>query len=258
MMPMTTPLLLLVDDSPDVALIVRRHCRTGGIELVHRPDIAGGWAALEERMPTLLLLDMRLKGESGADLCKRLRTSTALSPLRVALFTTWGLHEDIRAGLEAGADLVFDKDLMVQPDAWHQRLLEILAWTHGRTWTKMVALRKECVWPTPPPNWSVVYNHALRQAVARLSTAVLRVLLLRTLQGTFAQYPRNDDVLAWMHPSEAALAGERLHSVEPETVAYLGVSLAEQMWCMLGSRDSAFFSAALAPIVPGLTESLLN
>ena len=252
------PLLLLVDDVPDMALMVRVLGKPAKIELVHRTNIAGGWAALHEQRPDLLLLDMRLEGESGADLCKRLRTAATFANLRVALFTTWGMHDDIRAGLEAGADLVFDKDLVVQPDAWRQRLAEILAWSRGRAWAKLVAWKTESVWATPPPDWPTIYNRALRQAVARLSTGVLRVLLLRSLHGMFAQYQRNDDALAWLHPSEAAFASERLQPAEPETIAFLGVSLAEQMWCMLGSRDSAFFTAALAPVVPGLTEALLN
>jgi CheY-like chemotaxis protein len=255
---MTKPLLLLVDDAPDMAVVVRVLSKHAGIELAHRLGVADGWAALHERTPDLLLLDMRLAGENGADLCRRLRTSPTFGQLRVALFTTWGMHEDIRAGLEAGADLVFDKDLVVQPDEWRRRLAEILAWMRGRVWAKLVAWKTEPVWPDPPPDWPTVYNHALRQAVARLSASVLRVLLQRTLRGTFAQYQRHDDAQAWLHPAEAAFAGERLLSAEPETVAFLGVSLAEQMWCMLGSRDSAFFTAALAPVVPGLTEALLN
>src|SRR4051812_20516515 len=126
---MSAPLLLLVDDSPDMGLIVRSLGKRGGAEVAHRTGVADAWALLHERVPDLLLLDMRLAGESGADLCRRLRGDPELAALRVALFTNWVLHEDICAGLEAGADLVFAKDLVSQIGEWQRRLSEILGWT---------------------------------------------------------------------------------------------------------------------------------
>ena len=83
-------------------------------------------------------------------------------------------------------------------------------------------------------------------------------MLQRALGYTFAHENRRDDPHVWLQSGDIALKEEKLVSAtEPETVAFLGASLAEQMWCLLGSRDSAFFTAALTPVVPDLTEALL-
>src|ERR1700735_4298130 len=85
-----TPLLLLVDDQPVMATIVRRLCRSADVEVVYRNCGLDGWAALQERRPELLLLDMRLGvSETGADLCRRVRDTPTLACLPIALFTDW-------------------------------------------------------------------------------------------------------------------------------------------------------------------------
>jgi two-component system, OmpR family, phosphate regulon response regulator PhoB len=251
-------MLLLVDDAPDMGVLVGMLGRRAGVEVVHRTTVADGWAALQERRPELLLLDMRLPGpRDGADLCRRIRTAPAFADLRVALFVNNSLHEDICAGLEAGADLLFAKDLMVQEDEWRRRLAEILVWTHGRVWANLVAWNAERAWPTPPADWLARYNGALRQAVARrISGQVVRIVLKRAVLETLARENRQDEVHSWLHAEEAALEEQRAATAtNAEFVAFLGAALAEQMWCLLGSRDSAFFTAALTSVVPGLTES---
>jgi CheY-like chemotaxis protein len=257
---MMQPTLFLIDDSPDMGVVIRLLSKRAGVDVVHRCTIADGWAALHERRPDLVLLDMRVPARrEGAELCCQIRAEPAFADLRVALFVNASLHDDICAGLEAGADLVFAKDLIVDADAWRQRLAEILAWTRGRVWEKLVAWKAERAWPTPPPDWLAVTNRALRQALARhLSAEVLRVVLKRAIRATFAHDLRHEETRTWLHATEAVLNEERVAAAtSPESVTFLGASLAEQMWCLLGSRDSAFFTAALTPVIPGLTEALL-
>jgi CheY-like chemotaxis protein len=254
---MTKPYLLLVDDSPDMALIVRLLGRRAGLEVAECRCIAEGWTALQERAPDLLLVDMILTGESGAELCRRVRAAPELKGIRMALFTDWVMQDAICEGLEAGADLVLAKHLITEEPEWQQRLREILRWMRGQVWVKLVALKTSPAWPSPPPNWIAVYNQALQQVlVRRFGSGLLRVLLHRAVQQTFACRQRPGDPSAWVSADGASL-NERRITADPETAAALGASLAEQMWCLLGSRDSAFFAAALAPIVPGLTEAVL-
>jgi CheY-like chemotaxis protein len=255
---MITPLLLLVDDSPDMGVIVRSLGRRGGAEVAHRTSVADAWDFLQQRVPDLVLLDMRLAGESGGDLCRRLRGAPELAALRVALFTNWVLHEDICAGLEAGADLVFAKDLVSQIGEWQRRLGEILAWTRGRVLTKLLAWRAAAPAPppAPPADWPALYNQALQQTHARrLSASLLQALLHRAVLQTFAHAGRHDDPAAWLGPGGLD-ASRIVAAAGPETVAVLGASLAEQLWCVLGAHDSRGFAAALGPVVPGLREAL--
>jgi CheY-like chemotaxis protein len=253
---MSAPLLLLVDDSPEMGLIVRSLGKRGGAEVAHRTGVADAWDFLQRRVPDLVLLDMRLPGESGADLCRLVRGAAELNPLRVALFTNWVLHEDICAGLEAGADLVFAKDLVSQIGEWQRRLGEILAWTRGRVLTKLLAWRGTSPWPSPPADWPALYNQALQQTLARrFSASLLRTLLHRAVRQTFVQTARPDDPAAWLDVDRGGLSTAPV-AAGPEAAAVLGASLAEQLWCVLGSRDGAFFAEALADVLPGLREAL--
>jgi CheY-like chemotaxis protein len=253
---MSAPLLLLVDDSPEMGLIVRSLGKRGGAEVVHQTSIAAAWDFLRERVPDLILLDMRLTGESGADLCRRVRDVAELSALRVALFTNWVLHDDICAGLEAGADLVFAKDLVSQLGEWQRRLRGILGWTRGRVFTKLLAWRGASPWPEPPADWVAVYNQALQQTLARrFGASLLRTLLRRAVLQSFAHTGRAGDPDAWLDLDRGGLCAGRTAG-GPETAAALGAALAEQLWCVLGSPDSAFFADALAAVLPGLREAL--
>ena len=112
----------------------------------------------------------------------------------------------------------------------------------------------------PPPGWVTLYNRALQLAfVGRLTAGILHVVLQTALRQTFAHLNRQDDVRTWLSQEGTPLLNERLVSaLAPEAVVFLGAVLAEQMWCLLGTLDSAFFLEALAPVVPGLTEAIRN
>ena len=82
---MTPPRLLLVDDAPEIALIVRRYCHRAGIAVDARADPAAARDALAaaRQLPDLLLLDVNLPGESGVELCRRLKGEPRFADLPV-------------------------------------------------------------------------------------------------------------------------------------------------------------------------------
>ena len=130
---MSLPLLLLVDDAPDVALVVRRLGRQAGFGLEHCPDGDAAWDYLRRvaegaaPRPALVLLDYNLPGETGAEWCRRLRAAPAWAGLPVALFSHWGDRADLVAAHAAGADHVLSKDLLAEPEVLSARLRAILA-----------------------------------------------------------------------------------------------------------------------------------
>src|SRR5262249_3629525 len=125
---MAQPLLLLVDDAPDIARVVQHLCRRAGQEVVCRGDAASAWEYLrgEGPRPDLVLLDVNLPGASGMELYRKLREEEALARLPVALFTQWALPSVIAEAVEAGIDLVASKDLLGRPDGWKERVEEML------------------------------------------------------------------------------------------------------------------------------------
>ena len=129
---MTSPRLLLVDDDPDMGFLVRVLARHRGHSLTYRPDAESAWTDLDTLRPDLLLLDMNLPGTSGLEFLRRLRASEDHARQPVALFVQPTLTRDIAEGWAAGADYHLSKDLVTRPDAWEQRIEEILAHLSSR------------------------------------------------------------------------------------------------------------------------------
>jgi CheY-like chemotaxis protein len=232
------PSLLLVDDAPDLGAVVTALGRRCGCDVACRPDAASAWEYLRAARPDLVLLDVGLPGESGLELCRRLRAAPGLAGLRVALFSHWGLPADVAAGLEAGADFLFSKDLVCKPDEWRRRLFEALAWRRGR---------RAAFSPRPAGDWVARTNQALAHpSLRRPGPEVVRVLLRRALREAF---PPDAGAEAWLAPGGAALDPGRLPPVPAEAVGALVGSLSDLAWRLLGADESAAFRSALSGAV---------
>ncbi|MBQ8831604.1 MAG: response regulator transcription factor [Oscillospiraceae bacterium] len=62
------------------------------------------WAAMDEEMPDLLLLDIMLPEEDGLSILKKLRSASATSSLPVIMLTAKDTEYDKVMGLDSGAD----------------------------------------------------------------------------------------------------------------------------------------------------------
>jgi CheY-like chemotaxis protein len=263
------PLLLLVDDSKEMGLIVASLGKRAGCEVVACFDAETAWECLSRRSPDLVLLDVNLPGASGPDWLRRVRAAPDFAALPVALYTHWGLPTDVAAGLDAGADFVFDKDLAARPAAWIQRLAEIqaLAANVGRGRNGADA------WPTANASPRIEIgsddnrlstvrvaglNQALRHPSLRcMAPIVMRVVLRRALTRMFTPRILPRDLETWIALDGSGLDPERLPpSLHPNTFFYLSVCLTEQMGRLLGAEVGFAFRDALTAAVPGLSEFL--
>jgi CheY-like chemotaxis protein len=121
------PLLLLVDDMAEIALIVQRLARPLGYQVLHCRRAEEAWEQLRQVRPDLLILDLNLPGMSGRELCRRLRQDPPLAGLRVAYLSSGPELEALAAEPDrGGADYLLSKDLLARPEAWQGRLQEIL------------------------------------------------------------------------------------------------------------------------------------
>jgi two-component system, OmpR family, response regulator len=95
------PLVLIVEDDPDISALVARYLGENGFET----EIARDGAAMDRRMaarrPDLIVLDINLPGEDGLSLCLRLRNAGGPP---VVMVTAKGEDVDRILGLEMGAD----------------------------------------------------------------------------------------------------------------------------------------------------------
>jgi CheY-like chemotaxis protein len=124
----THPSILLIEDSPgecelfrlalvqtglDVALYMERdpeaafHFLTDRAGL-HQSSIQARPSSLQERdhpgLPSLILLDLQLRGQNGCDFLKRLRADPRFASIPVVVFTTSDASSDIAAGYANGTN----------------------------------------------------------------------------------------------------------------------------------------------------------
>jgi CheY-like chemotaxis protein len=249
----TPPLLLLVDDAPELGVIVRALGKRAGCTVEVRQSVAEAWDWLTEQTPNLVLLDLNLVGPSGIELCQRVRASASLAALPIALFGQWGLPGDVAAALDAGVDFVFCKDLVCRADEWQQRLHEILALDHGRIrpWSLgLVTTGEESA--TPAEGYAML-RRAMRHASIRwLSPGILRGIVCRALRQVFAPSLPPSELSAWLSPDGLSSNAVRPPVVpRPEVTAALALSLSEWFWRLLGTEASAPVRTFLAAAVPG-------
>lgn len=97
--------ILVVDDNPDVRLLVRIALRSDPTMIVDEAD--GGCAAIakiEEHCPDLLILDLMMPDMDGFEVCRRVRANPASARLPVVLLTALADAKSRSDGFLAGAD----------------------------------------------------------------------------------------------------------------------------------------------------------
>ncbi|MBJ7901350.1 MAG: response regulator [Cyanobacteria bacterium RI_101] len=108
MAPLTDPLILVVEDDPNLAGLILSELRLEGYQVAGAADGVQGLTQIRVMDPDLIILDWMLPGLSGLDLCRRLRQTGLKTP--IILLTARDEIPDRVAGLNAGAD-----DYIVKP-----------------------------------------------------------------------------------------------------------------------------------------------
>ena len=108
--------ILIVEDDDAIAKPLADGLRSEGFDVTR---VATGEDALEAALPDLVLLDLRLPGIDGTEVCRRLR---ARSDVPIIMVTAKGEEVDRVVGLELGAD-----DYIVKPFGFRELLARIRA-----------------------------------------------------------------------------------------------------------------------------------
>jgi DNA-binding response OmpR family regulator len=100
--PVTSSLILVVEDEPAIAALLRGYLSRDGFGVEVAVDGESGLAAVRTHRPAAVILDVGLPGIDGTEVCRRLRTAGDWTPV---LFVTARDDEVDRVlGLELGAD----------------------------------------------------------------------------------------------------------------------------------------------------------
>jgi excisionase family DNA binding protein len=83
----TGPLVLVVDDDPDVRQVVRANLEAEGYTVREAGSAAEGLASLEEAAPDLLLLDVMMPEVDGWEMLRRVQERFGLGAIPVLVFS---------------------------------------------------------------------------------------------------------------------------------------------------------------------------
>lgn len=94
--------VLIVEDEPDIAELLALHLRDLGVEPVIEGHGVRALKLASEQRWDLMMLDIRLPGIDGLEICRRLRSQSISVP--ILLLTAKSAELDRVLGLEVGAD----------------------------------------------------------------------------------------------------------------------------------------------------------
>lgn len=94
--------ILLVEDEPDIAQLLLLHLKDLNVEAVRCADGLTGYQRAVSEPYDLIILDLRLPGLDGLEICRRLRQEGNAVP--ILMLTAKSSELDRVLGLEVGAD----------------------------------------------------------------------------------------------------------------------------------------------------------
>lgn len=96
--------ILVVDDEPDVVMILRTALQTEGYEVVTASNGPDALEEAAESAPDLMVLDVMMPGMSGFEVLKELKAEPKTSQIPVIMLTGVSEREKIQDALSSGID----------------------------------------------------------------------------------------------------------------------------------------------------------
>jgi two-component system sensor histidine kinase ChiS len=90
----SNPVILCVDDEPDLLTILRLFLSAQDLEVIPASDAAEALSVLEQRRPDLIITDYAMPGMSGLELCRTLRDRADTCEIPIILYSGRDLWQD--------------------------------------------------------------------------------------------------------------------------------------------------------------------
>jgi putative two-component system response regulator len=108
------PRILVIDDNPDIMLLMQELLATRGYEVVAIPDAVQAEIEVRRQAPDLILSDVIMPGKSGYELCRELKDDPVTRLIPFVLITGLTDREDRLKGIECGADDFLSKPIYAE------------------------------------------------------------------------------------------------------------------------------------------------
>ena len=102
--------IVIIEDEPDVAMLLARRFSVEGFQVVTASDGRAGLHAVHTHRPDLIILDLLLPEKSGWEVCRCLKANLVTQEIPVVILSAIGSPADRIALLELGVD-----DFIVKP-----------------------------------------------------------------------------------------------------------------------------------------------
>jgi CheY-like chemotaxis protein len=107
--------ILVAEDNPALALVVRLHLENAGFQVTVARNGAEAWNLLQRQDFEVLVTDHQMPELSGAEVCRRMRREARLARVPVVMLTAKGLEMELdRVRSELGVTQVLPKPFSVR------------------------------------------------------------------------------------------------------------------------------------------------
>jgi DNA-binding response OmpR family regulator len=103
--------VLLIEDSKTQAAQIKSTLEGLGMEVRVAYDGLDGIRSVMEKHPSLIVLDVKLPGMDGFQVCRRLKRSADTQNIPIIMLTEKDGAQSTMSGLQAGADDYIPKDI---------------------------------------------------------------------------------------------------------------------------------------------------
>ena len=111
---MSEPLVLVIDDEPDMIDYIRAACTRHGKRVIGAPNGREGLTLARSAQPDVILVDLLLPGMNGLEICRQLCADPATAHIPKVVLSASISIEDQLAATAAGADRYMLKPIGVK------------------------------------------------------------------------------------------------------------------------------------------------
>jgi DNA-binding response OmpR family regulator len=103
-MPRVPAKVLIAEDEPELRRLIRMALEEEPFELLEVADAVAALAVALRERPDVIVLDRRMPGGDGLEVCRALRADPRTAPSKILLLTVRAQNVDRLEGFRAGAD----------------------------------------------------------------------------------------------------------------------------------------------------------